>query len=101
MASYVKILIDVINGEVQEFPVSMNFRTDLLKPVGEHIVRYFNDRMCSVAKKTFLMNYGQEVFGTCEFTTVNGFWEKTQIMGVKYVLIDGCNATIDGMCVTF
>ena len=40
--------INVINGEVLEFSQLKYFRCDLAVPIGETIIRYFNDDMCSV-----------------------------------------------------
>lgn len=100
MADFVQLEVDVINGEVQEFPVLMNFRTDILIPVGQTIIRYFNEAMCSVAKRTFLMSYGLESFGTCQLQTSADFWQLVYESNASYLNMDGCNVLMDGMCVT-
>lgn len=99
MGEFIQLEVDVINGEVQEFPVIMTFRTDYLKPVGQTIVRYFNEDMCSVAKRTFMMSYGLETFGTSELKTTNDFWQFVYESNTRYALMNGCNVLIDDMCV--
>lgn len=99
MAEFVELEVNIINGEVQEFPVMMVFRSDWLKPVGETIVRYFDDALCSVAKKTFMMSYGLETFGTSEFKTAADFWQFV-LSETRLALVDGCNLLMDDMCVS-
>ena len=75
MSKTLPINVDVINGEVSEFSKEMYFRTDLIIPIGNDIVRYFNDAMCSVAHKTFYFQYGQELFGTSQFKSFDDYWQ--------------------------
>jgi hypothetical protein len=91
--------IDVINGEVKEFASLMYFKCDQLLPIGEAIVRYFDEEMCQVAKKTFYLNYGGQLLGTPQFKTITDFWkfQKLACCGDAYDLfIDGCQLLIDG-----
>ena len=96
--------IEVINGQVQEFPTKMFFRCDLVHPVGETLVRYFDDEMCSVVKKTFYLRVGQDLFGTNQFKTVKEFrqFQSTVCCGEGVIVfIDGCSALIDGEGITY
>lgn len=98
------LTIDVANGEVKEFPIQMFFRCDLVAPIGQTIIRYFNDDMCSVARKTFYIRYGEDLFGTNQFKTVKEFrqFQSTVCCGEGVIVfIDGCSALIDGEGITF
>lgn len=94
------LMIKVINGEVQEFPVQFYFRCDQLKPSGPTIYRYFDDAMCSVAIRVFNLNYNGELFGSTQFKTNEEFWRYWGAVcnGPQKImlLLNGCNMVING-----
>lgn len=103
MDKILPLYVDVINGEVQEFPVKFPFQKNLMVPMGETTIRYFNDDMCSVARRTFLIRYGDDLFGTNQFKSVRDFWQWQNFSerGGGYFLIEGCSIQIDGINITF
>lgn len=102
MAKSFPLDVNVINGEVQEFSKRFYFNCDQVKPIGETIIRYFNEDMCSVAMKTFYIEYNQNLFGTNAFTTKQQFWDYTNCYPhTVLVLINGCNMKINGRKVIF
>lgn len=94
------LLIKVINGDVQEFPVEFYFKCSQLVPEGPAIVRYFNEDQCSVGMKVFYLRYGQELFGSTQFRTTTDFWNYWGALcnGPQPIqlLLNGCNMIING-----
>lgn len=66
-------IADTINGKIQEFPVAVNIRCELAKPLGCDIIKQFNKTECIVAKKVFLVYYAGDVFGSTQFNSVAQF----------------------------
>lgn len=94
---YFQLSINVINGEVKEFPKTFNFSCSDVTPIGNTIIRYFTDDMCQVAHRTFYIMYKGELFGTNQFSTVEQFWNYTNCYpAIVYALSDGCEFRING-----
>ncbi len=94
--------INVINGELKEFPETMLFRCDDVQPLGMTTIRYFDDEDCSVVHRTFYLKVGQNMFGTNQFRTMEDFYTYLNIVCVDYIsTIDGCLILIDGQKVNF
>lgn len=94
---YFSLTVDVINGEVKEFPQTFNFRCDTVVPIGNTIIRYFTDDMCQVAHKTFYIRYGSDLFGTSQFTTEQQFWDFTNCYpSVTFAYMNGCYLRLNG-----
>ena len=100
MAKSFPLQIKVINGEVQEFPVTFYFRCDELAPEGPAIVRYFDEAMCSIAIKVFYLRVNQELFGSTQFKTMADFWNYWSPLcngpHPIMLLLNGCNMIING-----
>jgi hypothetical protein len=91
--------IDVVNGEVFEFPKNVYLKCNDYLPIGESLVRYYNQDMCSVVKKTFYIKYGDDLLGTSQFNTMEDFllFQKNTCGCNTYDLfIDGCQLLMDG-----
>lgn len=71
---------------------------DLVVPVGPTIVRYFDLRMNQYAHKTFYILYGQDLFGTSQFSTLAQFQAFLNNLFPQPImlLLNGCNMIING-----
>ena len=94
---------DTINGAIQERPKIFTLDCECVIPIGVDIVRDFDESLCIVAKRVFLIRYNQDVFGTCQFKSLEEFIQYKNLAcsccqdTVECVLlINGCNATING-----
>lgn len=102
MGNSFPLQIKVINGEVQEFPVTFYFKCDMLRPapVAATIYRYFDDAMCSIAMRIFYLQYGTDLFGSTQFKTTDDFWNYWSALcnGLQPILLllNGCNMIING-----
>ena len=97
MSKIFTLQVDVINGEVKEFPETFYFRCDAVVPLGITTIRYFTDDMCQVAHKTYYIRYGSDLFGTNQFTTESQFWDYTNCYpSVTFAYVNGCNLMING-----
>lgn len=97
MDKYFSLSVDVVNGELKDYPQMFYFKCNEAVPIGQTIIRYFNDDMCSVAHKTFYIQYKQDLFGTSQFTTTAQFWDFTGCYAaVVFAEINGCNLKING-----
>lgn len=109
MGKQFSLVVEVINGEIQEFPVTMTFPCELITPVGELVIRDYDSSVnFIIAKRVFLIRFGNNVFGTTTFKTLSGFLQYQgancgkcactscpALINGCYVLINGC--TVD-MC---
>ena len=94
---FFKLTVDVINGELKEFPETFYFKCNKVVPVGNAVIRFFTDDMCQVAHKTFYIRYGLDLFGTSQFTTEQQFWDYTNCYpNITFAFIEGCNLKING-----
>lgn len=97
MGKVFQLQVNVINGEVKEFPETFFFRCNEVVPIGQTIIRYFNDDMCSVAKKTFYLRYGSDLFGTDQFSTSDQFWRFTNCYpNITFLNLNGCTVQFNG-----
>lgn len=102
MGKSFRIKINVVNGEVKEFPEYFVFNCSTVVPIGMTTIRYFNQDMCSIAHRTFYLRVGQELLGTNQFRTIDDFNKFTSMVCYDYnSVIDGCNILIDGEQVNF
>jgi len=96
--------VEVINGEIQEFPVTMTFPCELIIPVGESVIRDYDSSVNFViAKRVFLVRYGNSVFGTTSFKNLTGFLQYMKALchccsecGSYVLTANGCYLTING-----
>lgn len=74
MSSYaIKIVADTVNGEILEFPLTVDADCLQVIAIGPSVVRDFDANFCVVAKSVFLVQFGQNVFGTTQFSTIEEF----------------------------
>ena len=69
----IAIRASTINGAIQEFPPTYYFPCSQVIPQGESIIRDYDTNDCIVAKKVFLVKYGQNIFGTTQFESMVEF----------------------------
>lgn len=94
MSKIVEISVKTINGQILEFPKIISARKSQMLPFGEDLVRNFDVNECIVVTKLFLFTHGLDLFGTTEFSTLEGFY---QFINKKcYLTIGGCYITING-----
>ncbi len=104
MSKLFSLVVEVINGEIQEFPVTMEFPCELLVPVGETVIRDYDSSVNFViAKRVFLVRYGNSVFGTTTFKNLAGFLQYMNAIchcctecGSYVLTANGCFLTING-----
>ncbi len=58
---------------VQEYPPNIVLRCADVTPIGEDIIRSFDEKECVISTKVFLLLYSGNVFGTTQFKTLNEF----------------------------
>lgn len=97
MPKYFPLKVDVVNGEVKVFPETFYFKCDEVVPVGNAIIRYFTDDMCQVARRTFYIRRGENLFGTSQFNTEKQFWDYTDCYpSVTFAYMNGCYLKLNG-----
>ena len=102
MSKTFQLQVNTINGEFLEFPETYEIKCDHIFPVGSAVIKNFDENMNVVAKKVFLVRYGQNVFGCQQFKTVDEFYQFLE--GACQccpcveclVLINGCFMQING-----
>ncbi len=93
-----KITVNIIDGNILQFPQTLWFDCDLVKPADEGVIRQFNSSECIVARKSFLFTYMGRRFGTKEVSTLQEF---IAYRNSNCVTKDCCYITFEGCVLTF
>jgi len=103
-----KITVNIIDGNVLQFPQTLWFDCDLVKPADEGVIRQFNSSECIVARKSFLFTYQGRRFGTNEVSTLQEFIAyrnsncvTQDVDNCCYVTFNGCFLTYNGSNITY
>lgn len=93
---------NTIDGKIQEFPKQFFLRCNLVRPIGNSIVRQYNGTECIVSMKVFLIYYEGQLFGSTGYQTFDEFnaFLRSQCNDQCGVTINGCYALINGCHVT-
>lgn len=90
-----QFLADTINGAIQEFPALFYFPCDQVTPLGIQIVRDFDEDLCIIAKRVYVIRYGQDLFGSSKLNNLSDFLQ-LQSAGCGVCACTVCPALING-----
>lgn len=96
------LLADTLNGQILEFPLTVIMKCDKAFPVGEAVVRDYDEDNCIVAKKVFLIRYGDDVYGVTKFKSASDFYNYVQAACACcpctecFPFINGCIIELNG-----
>lgn len=108
MPQQLPITVVVYNGEFLETPTLMYFDCDLVQYVNTYNARTYDINDCIVVKRVFGFLYGNDLWGTFDFKTIEEFiafrdsycLEDTecgvQINGCFFFINNNCRTTING-----
>lgn len=91
---------DTINGVIQQFPKQYFLRCGQVTPIGLSIVRNYTGTECIQAMTVFLIQYDGELLGNSCFKSFSAFMRFYQaVCQSSYLLLNGCNMTLNGCVV--
>lgn len=99
--AFVQIIAKTVNGQILEYPQTFQLNCNILKPLGNQVVRQYNGNECIVAVKVFLIQAGNQLLGTTQFTNINDYlnyvnFNCSPAANTCYITINGCNLTLNG-----
>lgn len=102
------IVAKSVNGEIYEFPKTITVPCGQLIPVGLSLVRVYDISDCIVVYKLYLVRHNEDVFGTEQFDSLEGFEQYVNSMcqccpddDCCYLLYNGCYITFNGRRITY
>lgn len=101
MGKRFKITVNIIDGNILQFPQELWFDCDLVKPADEGVIRQFNSSECIVSRKSFLFTYQGRRFGTGEFSTLQEFITYRNANCVTAADDPCCYLTFGGCFITY
>lgn len=96
-----QFIADTINGVIQEFPAPFYFPCDQIVPLGVQIVRDFDDDLCIVAKRVYVIRYGQDLFGSSSFNSLTGFLQYMKALCNCCPTAINCDVLFNGCALLF
>jgi len=100
-----KITVNIIDGNLLQFPQLLWFDCDLVKPADEGVVRQFNSSECIMARKSFLFTYQGRRFGTDEVSSLEEFIAYRNSNCITpdccFITLNGCFITYNGKRLTY
>ena len=96
-----------VNGEIYEFPKTITVPCGQLIPVGLSRVRVYDISDCIVVYKLYLVRHNEDVFGTEQFDSLDGFEQyvnsSCSCCGEVccYLTYNGCDLTFNGQLITY
>lgn len=101
-----KFTANTIDGKILEFPQIVNLRCDMVKPLGNEVIRQFNGNECIVAKKVYLVFYDGHVYGTTQFNSLDSFLlyrnaNCKPFCKLPYFTLNNCFFTLGGCQIQF
>lgn len=105
MSKLLTIIANVYNGEFIT-PRSFDFPCESAIPIGESLIRNFDQNACIVVKKVFLVQVGETTFGSTQFKTLDDFnsFKNNQCKCCPepcFIVYNGCNLTYNGCYLTY
>ncbi len=99
-----QFVADVINFSILEKPQTFYFPCNQVIPLGLQVVRnQSNVTWCITAKKSFIVTYNNQSFGTSQFKTIDQFNQYVSRscgccadIELCWLMINGCRITING-----
>ena len=81
-------------------------RCEKVQPVGEAVVRMFDEGYCIVAKKVFLVLFNGDVYGTTDFDSLQGYLAYVNAAceccaEACYFTVNCCFGTVNGCQLVF
>lgn len=95
MGCFFNFTAHTIDGQLLDIPKVIQMDCDLVKPLGQNVIRQYDKLMCIVARKVYLVFYGGHNFGTTDFTNTTEFldYRNSECCGLTY---GNCILTYDG-----